>query len=391
MTPDDDTRALVRRAGDSLPVRPAPVEDLLRQGRGARRRRTRTTIGAVAAAVVVVTCGAVAVGSQLSNDATNSPSVSTPRPDPGTLTPPPGMRFVGRNGIAVAVPASWSTDKAWCNVASEDTVIVGDSPGFDCMTIPSPVSSVTLNSYLSAAGDTVKRLSASVDIDDIPVQRVTTYSYPYGERGANTMYAGALLSRGLDIAITVRSPDPKVVDDILRSAFAIPASYAAIPALTGGPTLHRHGFVIHHETRTRQKMPSGRLLGLNPPPGSIVARGSEVTVIRSTREPKPGCWASPVEVVSPTSSVRPGQGYGYLQLTIHVGETLTLKTIGPCGDAAFFAFKPTTVLRRLDSRGIAGAHVGTVTVSVRQPRCRGDIPCRGVMGQVGTVAVHVLR
>ncbi|MDP9319103.1 MAG: hypothetical protein M3O94_08560, partial [Actinomycetota bacterium] len=104
MTHEDETRDRVRRAGDELPVSPAPVQDLLTLGRRAKRRRTVTTIGVVAA-VAVVTSGAVAVGSQLSTNATNNPSVSPPTPDAPSLTPPPGMRLVGRNGIGIAVPA----------------------------------------------------------------------------------------------------------------------------------------------------------------------------------------------------------------------------------------------------------------------------------------------
>jgi hypothetical protein len=394
MTHEDDTRDLVRRAGDAFPVTPAPAQDLLRQGRRARRRRTRTVVGAVAAAVVIVTGGAVAVGSQLTNDASTNPIVGTPTVTPPGPTTPLGTRLVGRNGIGIAVPIQWGTNDAACHSAFKDTVIVGANPGVDCsMFVPPPVSWAVLDSYESSIGELTQTQGSNIQIGGLALKRVRTYQYQQGENGANTMYAGALLSRDLDIAIIVRSPDRTVVDDILASAFAVPSRYVAVPALAGRADLVQRGLVVHHETSSEAGLPPGRLLAFDPPPGSIVPAHSVVTVIRSgTTHDARACSGLQTSLITPTRDIHVVARLQPYHAVLHVGDRLSLEASGPCARDVDITPRQTGVMEiRGDRRNIA-VHSGTATVDVGVPPCfsTGGFLCTGGNALLAQVRVVVL-
>ncbi len=91
------------------------------------------------AAIALVAAGAVAV-SRLGAD---SPD---PGPDPivavGMPPPPVGMRWVGYADQVLAVPESWGTDDAACNVPLSDTVYLAFPGDFFCAT-PAAVPGVS--------------------------------------------------------------------------------------------------------------------------------------------------------------------------------------------------------------------------------------------------------
>jgi hypothetical protein len=127
---DDTAQLLVDRLSGGLPEPAvAPIPELLRDGRGARRRRRGTTVGVAVVAIAVVAAGVALV-----------PRLGSGSPDPapahGMPAPPEGMRWVGYGTQVVAVPQSWSTGDARCDVPLSDTVYVGIAGEFFCDTPP---------------------------------------------------------------------------------------------------------------------------------------------------------------------------------------------------------------------------------------------------------------
>jgi hypothetical protein len=93
----------------------APVPELLRDGQRSRRRRRRTAVGAAVLAVAVVVAG-IALVPRLASD---SPD---PAPADGMPVPPDGMRWVGYGQVVFAVPETWTTGDAPCNLPQSNTV-----------------------------------------------------------------------------------------------------------------------------------------------------------------------------------------------------------------------------------------------------------------------------
>jgi hypothetical protein len=393
MTPDDNTRALVRRAGDSVPVGPAPVEELLRKGQGARRRRTRTTIGAVAAAVVVVTSGAVAVGSQLSNDATISPTVSTPRPDTGTLTPPPGMRYVGRNGIAVAIPASWRMDGKVC----EGALIVWQ--------VPTAYEGPMCTPKVRIRGDL--RISSY----DAPARFFAPYTHPrsigahqvaeYGPEDAcahtdgfcvlEHRFVGALLSRSQDVVIVVSSESRAEVSQVLASAFALPDGYTAIPAEADPSTLLNLGLAVRHITRSAPRLPPN-VLGIFPQPGSVVGSHSVVSVVTGPPSPTTSaCAGLRLDIATLHRTIPIVSDRSRYEIVVHRQEIVRLEAVGRCADSVGFTSADRHILSQRFKYELFAVRPGIADVTISIPMCAGSgSTCGGGIATLAHLKVHIL-
>jgi hypothetical protein len=388
MTHEDETRDRVRRAGDELPVSPAPVQDLLTRGRRAKRRRTVTTIGVVAA-VAVVTSGAVAVGSQLSTNATNNPSVSPPTPDAPSLTPPPGMRLVGRNGIGIAVPASWGTNRSLCQgwlVFSEITMGHGTTSCYGGMGSQTG-SRVVVSDYNRS---TSSLATSSERLDDILVERVAPYS-PSACLEYCPAWIGELGSAKRDVTITVTSDRRSSVQEVLDSAFAIPQGFVALPAPAGQLHLAELGFVVHTTTRLDNSVPPRTTLGLEPAAGTVVSRGSTVTIVysRSNRSPNP-CPGLHVSVGTATGQLPITSPNAPYRVNIRVGDVITLDAQGECSaDVTLKSASPHVLRGSLHT--MTGLQPGHTSFSIRIPYCA-DIQspmCIGRVSWLGKVRVHV--
>lgn len=278
MTHDDDIRNLVRRAGDVLPVSPAPVQSLLQQGRGAHRRRTVTTIGVVAASVAVITSGAVAVGSHVTNDATNQPAASTTSPNT-SLIPPPGMRYVGRNGIAVAISDSMVPAPSGLATSAQIRWHIPTNPstrndfprdnGPDLSIGPIAVSSIEF--YAPHAYSTGK-------INGATVQRYGPYpGCAWADCSiAPPYFAGAIWSRDADVFIWVTASSRSQVAAILDSVTAIPSTSVAIPNHPTASELSQLGLAVRRIYPYCVREGPGAD-GTRPAAGSVVPRGSTVT------------------------------------------------------------------------------------------------------------------
>jgi hypothetical protein len=335
----------------------------------------------VAASVAVITSGAVAVGAQLTNDANTDSAAATTTPptsSPNRLITPPGTRLVGRNGIGIAVPAEWGTNQASCHTAYRDTVIVGSNPGVDCgMFVGASVSSAildTFDAFHAHPGDS----HASIQVNGEMVTRISG-SYTWGPSPYHLMYTTTLLSETRNVSIEVRSPNRSVVARVIDSAFAFPSRFSVIPDEPTGPSLRRHGLGLHRVLALRPKLYPETILGSDPPQGSIVPRGSTVTVTTT----EPNCNRVSSDVVTPADRLPLYGRADPYEITVTVGDVVRLRPIPGCTDSPAFHYSAgSSLIGKATPSSFIAAHPGTFTVAVSTTVCPVGVDCSGLRAQV---------
>ncbi len=397
MTPAEDisdTHDVVRRAGDALPVSPAPVQDLLRQGRSTRRRRTVTTIGVVAVAVVVVTSGAVAVGAQLTNDAKTNPTTSTSTNTLPNLMPPHGMRLVGRNGIGLAIPAGWRTSPSACEGGVAIWQVSMRYRGSLCPPQGRLHSAVTITSYSQSARFYAAPVTSMRRIGAMEVAQygpADSCAYTDGVCPPRVRYLGALLSRRNDLAIIVTSFSRSEVSRLLASAFAIPDGYVETPLNATPASLNAAGLQPRWKPGLGRS-PDGAILGTNPSAGSIVPVGSVVTLLTDAGSPDArACAGLSTSVVTPTRAFPVVARLDPYRAELNVGDRMTLQATGPCTHGVDIVPRQAGVLEIRGNRRLVAVHPGTATVDVSIPQCSGSggPVCVGGMALLAQVTVVV--
>lgn len=409
MTADDETRAVLRRAGDRIDVSPVPMPLLLQEGRRARRRRTSAVVSTCLAAVLVVAGGtALAVnriGGETTRDAaaphaTDSPSPHHPTqtvPGSGPLSVPPGTRLVGFNGIGIAVPVEWSTNGGVCHNAMEDTVIVGDNPGVDCgfSVPPGDVSSAHLVSHahdLWAPRYVRWDVEATGSVGGSSFVRSPTR--PISCNGAHCqMFEGALSFKDRDVTLWVDSPSRHTIDSVLDSVFVLPRGFGAIPDNATPRSLTRRGFAVHEQVAYRPRLVAGWLLKTTPEVGTIVARGSTVMLTHSTRVAGDPCASLQVELVTPAGphSVSALSRESFT-VRVHAGESVSVQALGACAETVSASSDDESVLRGSDGTAFTAVAPGTTGLDIGIPMCAGALPsanCRGGLSIFAAVTVVV--
>jgi len=214
--------------------------DPARAGRAGRRRRTAAVVALGALAVV----GAGVVLVLLPG----SDSPGSTSPDPASAdsmpAPPPGMRWVGYADQVVAVPSSWTTGDAPCEVPQSDTVYLASLGEFFCVTPP------------AVPGVSYVRISPVVN----------------------------------GPAFTVDSPDPALEEQIQDSQREVPAGWTTVPWHPHGSTtnmlreLRREGLAAEI---VREYVPEdeGGANRTVPAPGSPVREGTTITVVVPVHRP----------------------------------------------------------------------------------------------------------
>lgn len=111
-------RELLETAGQDIAAEPIDADSLLAASRRSARTRRLVQVLSVSTAVAVI----VALGLALIPRGSDPQKPST-EPVTEERLAPPGMRLVGMNGVAVAVPEDWGTNQTRCDVAVENTVV----------------------------------------------------------------------------------------------------------------------------------------------------------------------------------------------------------------------------------------------------------------------------
>lgn len=124
---DDDELARTLGAADALETGPPPVAAIVERGRRDRRRLRLAAVAGAAAAVVAVVGGAalVSTGGEAAiapadrgDSAPAAPESPEAPEDAGPVPQPPGgMRWVGTDGVMLAVPEAWVPRVLQCDAS----------------------------------------------------------------------------------------------------------------------------------------------------------------------------------------------------------------------------------------------------------------------------------
>ncbi len=271
---------LYARAGPAIDgtaelARIRPALTAVRQQRPRRQRPARallTSGGVVAAAVSAAVIAAIVATSGGGGEAVGR-----------QLKPPvaaDGGQLVGYQTVYTTVPVSWSHNAVRCGKVVESTVLYPDVIA-GCDHRPLPAAAVPPSSVTFGAPPT----------SPIPLGRLRKVN----EVGGNAVFATVPIRRaGLiqqlvvipraNVQMVVRTPDPRVLDNIVDSLRAVPQGYVVVPACTRLPLRDAIGRLVASGLDVKLTQASTLNMHYGAPPvthqsiatGQIVARGTVV-------------------------------------------------------------------------------------------------------------------
>lgn len=201
-----------------------PVDGVLLLQRVTARETSGRVRGFRRAGVIVLAAAAaaaVAAGPSLLRG--TEPQAQRPT---GTVLAPPGQRAVSWHGVQVFVPDTWGLDDEFCGVPQSDTVIV---PGDRLSCLAPPVPGLTVVTFASStsrpASETVGAAMSPTEVSGRPAFRGTTVPV---DEPASTL--AVLEVPGLDVTVSVRSPDPAFADALLDTARVVDVDPTGCPS-----------------------------------------------------------------------------------------------------------------------------------------------------------------
>lgn len=212
--PDDPRFEMLARAAQSVTVTPLNTASLVDMAR-TRRRRRRTAVGSALAVAVVVaglTVASAASNPVLKNSVDASDTTEGPEPLPFPA-PPSGMKWVGQNGLVVAVPAEWPVTENTCGSGAPAEVVDGALAAYlDCASPRGKTARVTLTSL--------------TDDPEPPINR-----YCQRQRTTPTCGRGQIFpEQGIAVQVHVTGDDAEEqVNQILDSAMVLPKGWTTVP------------------------------------------------------------------------------------------------------------------------------------------------------------------
>jgi hypothetical protein len=268
---------LLEHTADETPVGPPPLSAVRA---GAARRRRRRTAGFTALTVVAV--GTVIAGTNVLTSSTTP--VTSPTPTAAPV--PPAMRLVGFGHAAIAVPASWPTNKSSCGTPKQDTLQIDDPSAVHLCGSrrPDGVDSVQLTGTPSIEF----RADETVVIDGVRAQRQRTTCMDWQ---SNQVCVGAVGIPSLKVwfyaeSSTSAAEVDRILDriQIVRDRSGVP-SYRSVRGPSLGslapnyePLLTAAGLKAQYKQVTSPSYPDGTILGVSPAVGTMLPVGSTVTV-----------------------------------------------------------------------------------------------------------------
>ncbi len=291
MTEETEIHRVLRAGWVEIPTGAAPVSDLIRAGKRAKKQDRILQITGVAAAATLVAAGgfllSAQLGSQPSPETAASPSPAPPPtatslPPEASKTPqaPPGSRLVGMGRVVVTVPDGWATEIGGCvDLPLRDTVFFPAKVMLTCAGARPPDTS-SLRFYDSTSSS-IEGLVAEADpagsVNGIPVARI-----PTEVRGG--IAEGVLVIPSESLLIWVDSPRLETVDEVLASVTLLPEGFVAVPSAEGPWPATREkmeevGLVVAAVEERRTRWPGGQLIETRPALGTVVPVGSMVTLV----------------------------------------------------------------------------------------------------------------
>ncbi|MCW2767701.1 MAG: hypothetical protein JWO11_3660 [Nocardioides sp.] len=278
--------ALDRRVPDS----PLPIDDLLRRGKVAHRRKSRRTVaGAVAVTVLTVVGG---MGAQQVIDDEAEPS----KPGLAATEPmaPVGAQLVGRGRVVVAVPQSWSLEqKDECNDPPFTVFSYFDAARFPTCNAPfgQGVSSLRVTGLQTPLGRSLlPRMRDAQPLGESPVVQTAPACSGMGSRGLTSgpvcMQYFAVPDENVLFSVTVFEPLGRGdLDSIRNSLQLLPEGYTTVPYAIGKPNgtvgnqLLGLGLVAHVVGQGGPRSVRAAVVRTSPPAGSVVAEGDTVQLV----------------------------------------------------------------------------------------------------------------
>lgn len=392
----DDERvaaALLHRSADGVPIAPPPMDDLMRAGRHARRRRTGAVIASTMAAVLAIggLSGFVATrvaGAPGSRVGATQPTTS-PLSGPAVLPVPAGLRLIGYHGVGIAVPRSWTVSPMDCR---SDVLSVG--PGCPAWGPPGATRQDP-TAVAFSSGPWSKALTdrgrPSRTSDGMTVARVETYVLMRTGAG-KPVFQGALLVTARDVAVVVEATSRKLVDRVLDSAFAVPQGYVSIPGHPSVPALHRLGLQSRIGSGYMGMYPEHTTLSSIPRPGSVVRQGSMVTLTLDGPTP---CATASIAVQKPNTTVLTlFNSERVANVAMSVGQRLRVVVTGACASEVTVSQLEPSLLKASGKREFTAVQPGTTTLVVSVPGCSWEKPgatCLPGLATTASARVHLTR
>ena len=264
-------------------------------------RRPRWQVAAGVVAVLAVIGGAAAV-SLLAQDKDERETTM-----PAFGAPPEGTRWVGRDGVVVAVPDWWTTGDTRCYAPVEDTVYFDPSATVDCSDPDydqsvDEVSALAMLDGTQGYGELVTRDMEPVGTVDGHEVVESPQCEEWFEDVCRRLFA--VPSRGVVFAVTIDEPGDGAYVEIRDSLRILPDGMTTVPiAIDQGWTpswgsdpdaadalvdaIREAGLVVDvvtpepredRDTVMYADLPPGSFLGADPDLGSVIEEGGTVTV-----------------------------------------------------------------------------------------------------------------
>lgn len=318
---DDETAHLLDSLAEGVESR-APLQDILRAGRvAARRRRAQRFVTGAVAAVVLVAGATTAVQGFAGNDRPASDVPASGDADP-VLTVAPGMRLVGIGRVVLEVPETWGTQEVACSGQPVVDTIYFESTSDLCLVYVDQdrTSSVGLFRLDTPRG----RAEASfADTEESMINGMSAFRGPARcpddiptEQCIGFAETELIVVPSEGVVLTIRAGGDADADiDSLR---LLPEGYTTVPYIEPGtPNGPAGNLILGARLRVDQAWEpapggySGRIpvTVVAPEAGSVVAVGSIVTIDRLDR---------------PEASADPGTDEVPSALFDHLTFTLTL-------------------------------------------------------------------
>ncbi|MFF0264903.1 PASTA domain-containing protein [Kribbella sp. NPDC004536] len=226
----------------------------------------------LATAAVVVTVVAVIGVTNALAAGRGSGTGPLPGPEPAPIV----MRQVGYGHAAIAVPRVWGTNVSRCGVPRRDTVLIDDpSAAGDCdLPRPEDVSSVEL----ATAPPVGFRLDDTFMVNGVRAERSWTTC------SDDDVCWGAVGLPSLKVWFRASSSRSAAEVDQILSRIAVLRDRVGVPSTQSldsaayADQLRRLGLKVEFRTRTSVVSKPGRLVGVSPEPGTVLAPGDAVTL-----------------------------------------------------------------------------------------------------------------
>lgn len=281
---NDEIVHFLDKLASRVPVGPAPIGMLVRQGRAVRHRR-RAAFGV---SIMLVTCvgiaGAVAAARELPGGNSSVPIVGSAAPGA-----PDGRRLVGYGGLTVAVPDEWSTNDTRCGAPLSDTVYFQTDGRRGCLVrVDGNVDSLAITTTSSLLGQAIlERATISSEINGIVVKQ-TAITYD----DSTSQLAQSIVAHDQQAIFTISVTDRETLQAVHDSLTLVPEGYTSVPfnlPSTSNPSavVERASLKATIVEEPRPTLSAGTLASVEPDSGSVLPIGGDVTLMVVPGKPSP--------------------------------------------------------------------------------------------------------